>query len=449
MVNGLAMVTRVWPFPSHAAGLRRRDAELGGFIVSARKQMSRKAAGPILAAMALVVSVVAFSGGPARAARIVAKDAHVALNDGRTDFVLRLSDGVTVEVFTLANPYRVILDMPDVAFALPEGAGRSGKGLVKAFRYGLFAADKARVVIDTTSPVAIETAEMEAESGGGVRLRLALAEIDASDFGNGTGAQRAREQASAAAAARTGPAKATKSASAKPLVYIDPGHGGIDPGAVGASNVYEKNVVLAVGLVLRDRLLSRGSYEVRMTREDDVFLSLDKRVALSEEAGADLFISLHADAIADRRFVSQVRGATVYTLSERASDETARQMAEKENNADAIAGLPSMDVKADEDVRDILIDLVKRETANFAADFSNTLVGRLEESVRLSSKPQRSAAFKVLRQTGTPSVLVELGYLSNPQDEKRLTSEGWREKMAEAIAKAVDHYFDRRTALAR
>ncbi|MCH9808577.1 MAG: N-acetylmuramoyl-L-alanine amidase [Alphaproteobacteria bacterium] len=381
-------------------------------------------------------------------AGVVATEAVVSGNSKKTDFALTLSQGVTVEVFTLANPYRVIVDMPDVSFKLPKSAGRKATGLISAYRYGLFAARKARVVIDTVSPVSIEKAAMRATGSGSVKLELSLKAIDAAAFGAGTGAQR---QVSRKTAAATRPHSRLPRAGrkSKPVVVIDPGHGGIDPGALGARNVYEKNVVLAVAKVVAAELAKNGKVAVKLTRSSDVFVSLDKRLEFSEANNADLFVSLHADAIADKRFVAQVQGATVYTLSERASDELARRMAERENSADAIAGLESLDQDDTGDVRDILIDLVKRETANFSTDFSNVLVRRLKQSARLSNKPQRSAAFKVLKQAGTPSVLVELGYLSNRDDEKRLSSAKWRRKVAKSIAKAIQGYFDRHTAMAR
>lgn len=420
-----------------------RDAvgQTGARLAGIVKNIAR-----ILSVTALAC-VLAMAGPGPGAAAVEATKAAVSGDRQRTDFVLTLSEGVTVEVFTLANPYRVILDMPDVAFRLPKSAGRSGEGLIKAYRYGLFAARKARVVIDTVLPVAIEKAEMKTVGGRAVELRLTLKAIDPESFGSGTGSSRTAHKPPNAPSAK-GKVKRRRGKS-RPVVVIDPGHGGIDPGALGASNVYEKDVVLAMAKVLRKQLDKLGRYEVVMTRTEDVFLSLDERVGFSEQQGADLFISLHADAIADKRFVSQVRGATVYTLSERASDEAARQMAEKENSADAIAGLPSFRNEETVGVRDILIDLVKRETANFSADFSNVLVQRLKKSARLSNKPKRSAAFKVLRQTGTPSVLVELGYLSNRDDEKSLNSASWRQRVAKSISAAVEAYFDHRTAMAR
>ena len=227
---------------------------------------------------------------------------------------------------------------------------------------------------------------------------------------------------------------------------IDPGHGGIDGGAVSASNILEKDVVLAVAKELGRQLGTTGRYDVRMTRASDVFISLDQRVNLSLEQGVDLFISLHADSLAEDRGARSIRGATIYTLSERASDEHARRMAEKENASDLVAGLKAPDVEDDDQVTGILIDLMKRETANFSADFSNTLVSKMKRKVALSRVPQRAAAFKVLKQTHAPSVLIELGYLSHPEDEKLLNSPDWHKQVASSIAAAVDAYFAKRTA---
>lgn len=382
---------------------------------------------------------------PKKKKTVDAERAELTGGAAATTFLLDLSAGVPAEVFTLANPYRVVIDLPDVYFRLPEGTGRKGRGLVTAFRFGLLAEGKARIVLDTVKPVLISKAEMSVRSGAAVRLAIELTPTTAQIFGAGTGGLR-----TAAAPKRPEredePSKRRK-IRVKPVILIDPGHGGVDPGAISPSNLPEKKVVLAVARKLRERLAKDGRYDVHMTRNRDVFISLDERLKISRKLDADLFVSLHADAI--KNYADTVRGATVYTLSERASDETARLMAEKENASDLIAGLDATQDEEQGEVRSILIDLIKRETSNFSADFSNTLVKRLGKAVSLSRDPQRSAAFKVLRQADTPSVLIELGYMSHKEDEKLLNSTAWQKKVADSIGNAVDSYFAKRTAKAR
>jgi N-acetylmuramoyl-L-alanine amidase len=377
---------------------------------------------------------------------ISATRAELEASGVATTFLLDLTSGVQAEVFTLADPYRVVIDLPDVVFRLPKGTGHSGTGLVSAFRYGLLSEGKARVVMDTTKPVLIAKAGMTAGKDHGVTLAIELTATTPAAFGGGTGRDRT---------AQAPPLKPEiyeehserPTNRAKPVILIDPGHGGIDPGAMSPDGLSEKTVVLAVGQRLKDRLSQGARYDLYMTRTRDVFISLDGRLKRSKALAADLFISLHADSIAQN--ANTVRGATIYTLSERASDEEARLMAEKENNSDAIAGLATDKFEEQGQVRSILIDLLKRETANFSADFSNTLVKKMTRKVSLSRDPQRSAAFKVLRQADTPSVLIELGYMSHAEDEKLLNSPAWQERIATAISGAVDAYFGKRTAGSR
>lgn len=399
---------------------------------------------PVLG-LAVVLALLGLCG-PASAAP-VATDARLKGDPTSTAFELALSEGIAVEVFTLAKPYRVIVDLPDVAFQLKPGTGTVAQGLVSAFRYGQFAEQKARVVIDTTGPVKITFAKMvRAASGDGVVLRVGMEPISAAQFGGGTGAGADQAAAQPNPSPQPGAGQTKKKLGAKPVIVIDPGHGGIDPGANGVGPVSEKAIVLAVGLALRSALAQTGYFDVRMTRATDVFISLDRRRKFSSDNDADLFISIHADSIEEKSFAQAIRGATIYTLSERASDEQARLMAEKENASDLIAGIDTSLSPGQDQVRSILIDLIKRETSNFSADFSNVLAANLGKSAQMSRDPQRSAAFKVLKQPHAPSVLVELGYLSNAQDQQNLTSPAWQKQVAQAIAGAVQTYFNKRTA---
>lgn len=383
-----------------------------------------------------------------------AVEARQAALDGdrdRTRFRVTLSKGVTAEVFTLASPYRVVVDLPGVSFSLDDGTGQSGLGLVSGFRYGQFAEGKARIVLDTDGPVRIDKAAMTPAPGGAgdLELMIEVVPVTADSFGAGTGAGRPPPPrvATAAAGILKEPAPAP-APGGKPVIVIDPGHGGIDGGTVGIDGKPEKTVVLAVAKQVAEQLNKSGRYAVKLTRTTDVFIPLDQRLAFSRSAGASLFISLHADSLADSQYAPNIRGATVYTLSAKASNEVARRRAEKENASDLLAGIDvSSDSEAD-DIKGILIDLMKRETSNFSTVFSNILTGRLGKSIALSSDPQKSAAFKVLKQTGAPSVLIELGYMSHPEDHKLLHSAAWQRRTAAAIAEAADAYFARRAAKA-
>jgi N-acetylmuramoyl-L-alanine amidase len=221
------------------------------------------------------------------------------------------------------------------------------------------------------------------------------------------------------------------------VVVIDPGHGGVDPGAIGAGGTQEKEIVLRVGLALREALRARGGYRVIMTRDGDRFVRLSDRVRIARRANADLFISLHADAAAGRT----ARGAGVYTLSEKSSDREAAALARRENRSDIIAGVDLSD-EAD-DVTSILIDLAQRETMNQSATLAQIVIVELGERVTMRTNPHRFAGFRVLKAPDVPSVLVEIGFLTNRQEEAQLNSARTRRQIAEGLAAAIDAYFRR------
>jgi N-acetylmuramoyl-L-alanine amidase len=218
---------------------------------------------------------------------------------------------------------------------------------------------------------------------------------------------------------------------------LDPGHGGIDTGTKGPAGEEEKDIVLNFAQRLRDRIEKTGKYRVLMTRSDDTFVPLGNRVRIARDAGAALFVSIHADSLP--RGEGDAQGASIYTLSETATDTEAARLAEKENRADVIAGV---DLKSEpDDVAGILIDLAERETKSLSVQFAHKLAGEMKAVTRLHKTALKSAGFRVLRAPDVPSALVELGYVSNRQDLQSLLSETWRNRTADSIAQAIDGYF--------
>jgi N-acetylmuramoyl-L-alanine amidase len=219
-----------------------------------------------------------------------------------------------------------------------------------------------------------------------------------------------------------------------PLVMLDPGHGGKDPGAIGVSGTYEKQVSLATAFDLKRQLEAGGHYRVQLTRARDVFVPLEERVAIAQEHGAALFVSMHADALSDH----SVRGASVYTLANHASDAQTAALAQRENSADRFGG---QDWHAPPEVARILASLVREETRAGSGRLARTLVGSLDQDVPMLPNPERHAGFVVLKAADIPSVLVEMGFMSNPADEAELRRPQHRAMVADAMKRAVDAYF--------
>jgi len=225
-------------------------------------------------------------------------------------------------------------------------------------------------------------------------------------------------------------------------VVLDPGHGGIDPGTRAPSGELEKNLTLEFTSMLRNKLESTGKYRVVMTRSDDTFVQLSERVRFARQRQAQLLISIHCDALA--RGSGEAEGATVYTLSDQASDAETQRLADAENRADVIAGV---DLAAEpDDIADILIDLAQRETRSFSTHLARNLVNEMRVAAHLHKHPHRSAGFRILKAPDVPSVLIELGYVSNARDLKQLVSESWRSRTGDAIVHAVQTYFTTRFA---
>lgn len=414
-------------------------------------------------ALTVVAAVlVAAWSSAAAAAQAVATDVRVGLHGDATRIVLDLSAAPPARIFMLDAPYRVVVDMPEIGWRLPAAPLPDSVGLFSRVRYGLFEPGTTRVVIDTNGPVAIAQArylgaagdtpyrfviDLKAASRSAFMASLRAGQLNVALDENAP----AGGTDTAAPAPPPLPAAVPASSSVfafvppphkpqphkQPLIVLDPGHGGIDPGAISPNGTYEKYVTLSAAREFRKMLEDTGRYRVRLTRDRDVFVPLRDRVAFGREAGADLFISLHADSIRKH----DIAGLSVYTLSERASDQEAAELADSENKVDLIAGI-DLSNEAPE-VTTILIDLAQRETMNESARFASLLVHELSHETKLLPNTHRFAGFRVLKAPDVPSVLVEMGFLSNRRDEKALLTKAYRAKLGKALVHAIDGYFAR------
>jgi N-acetylmuramoyl-L-alanine amidase len=374
--------------------------------------------------------------------------------------VISLSQRSDFRVFTLADPYRVVIDLSEVEWKVPSGTKLRGQGLVAGMRYGLFKAGTSRVVLDLMEPSEVARAELlPAENGEPLRLLVDLRPVPDTQFRAQLKDTAVAYSAVASIAPATKPAKSTNTSGGsgggagtgalggsaakqpieepkrgKPVIVIDPGHGGIDPGAIGAS-ANEKELTLAVAKAVKQELEATGKFRVLLTRSRDVYIPLRERFGLAREKGAELFISLHADSHND----PLTRGASVYTLSEKASDAESAALAAKENKSDIIAGVDLS--KQSNVVSNILIDLAQRDTKNMSTRFASLLVRELKDQTMLLGNTHRYAGFAVLKAPDVPSVLVEMGYISSSKDEALLSSSAHQQKLARAIRQAVENYF--------
>lgn len=410
--------------------------------------------------------------GTALAASSVVTDIRIGSADKVTRIVFEFTERMSVRLFTLANPYRVVIDMPEVGWRLPPKPLPAASGVYDRLRYGLYKPGNSRVVLDLNKAARVANAALIAPNGAyGHRLVLELAPSTPSAFMTAMKAGeiaiaspggRATAKLAAAPPPRVAPKSKKRAAKSAPkpqvetarfqmaprkpalrpnseryTVMIDPGHGGVDPGTIGISGIYEKHITLAMARAIKSALENTGRYKVVMSRDRDIFIRLRDRIRLARDADADLFISIHADTIKNRK----ISGPSVYTLSERASDKEAAALADKENKADLIAGIDLTNENAD--VTGILIDLAQRETMNQSARFAGMLVGELKKRTKVLRNTHRFAGFAVLKAPDVPSVLLELGFLSNPKDERALRDRRYRARLAGGVAKAIDGYFTR------
>lgn len=380
---------------------------------------------------ALVPLFLAAAAHPANAAGDPSIVTAITQSPGKEGFGLDIDvEGpAKPRLVLLRNPYRVALDFDETLAAakLPDIAGDK---LVKDLRHGLVGADRYRLILTLTRAVRPELTVTPDGRASRVALRLKPGDDDAF----------AIAPSDVAAAVATN----TKEATRPFVVVLDPGHGGIDNGATGEKGTEEKAVNLAFGKALRDALAKFSGVKVVMTREDDTFIPLNERAAIARRAGANLMVSLHADSIRYK----DLRGATVYTLSEKASDSLSRELADVENSADRFAG-PEWDQDAPE-IHDILVDLVRRETEALSEHFALQLVADMRSGeIRLINNPKRSAGFRVLRAPDVPSILLEMGYLSNPDDEQDLKSAEWQRRLAAILARSIAEFAGRAPAAAK
>lgn len=365
----------------------------------------------------------------------------------QTRFILDLDRKIDLRAFLLSDPYRVVIDTPQVSFRLPPKAGEAGRGLIKAFRYGLVMPGGSRIVFDLAGPAKIGKAYvLDAANGQPSRLVVELEAVDRAAFNRLLARSSSPEPAK-----DTGPpgpvADAPGSTGAEDgrlVVVIDPGHGGLDNGTQASTGESEKDLVLAFGTALRDRIEQGGKFRVVMTRTDDTFIPLAERVRVARNNSASLFVSIHADALP--RNEGDARGATIYTLSDMASDREAERLAEAENKADAIGGVDLTEEPTE--VADILIDLARRETRTFSNRFARLLMSEMKTSARMHKHPLKSAGFRVLKAPDVPSVLVELGYVSNNADLRQMASEEWRSRTVRSVAKAIEAFLAKRVVSA-
>tara|TARA_B100000674_G_C37964706_1_gene973960 strand:- start:1290 stop:2573 length:1284 start_codon:yes stop_codon:yes gene_type:complete len=395
----------------------------------------------VLFALVFAAQMIA-STASAQPAKVLG--ARLGVYPDYTRFVIDLDQDVDFTYFLLPDPYRIIIDMPEIDWNAPPGKVTSGGGLISGLRYGLFKPGTFRVVLDIAQPSLVSKI-FSLPPGGGKPNRLVVdikptqrdAFLTASRQSMEAYSARSRNDTSATEQSVDVAVQSGRGGDEKPLIAIDAGHGGVDPGAIGVGNVYEKDLTLAAARQLAETLTASGRYRVLLTRDKDVFLKLRQRVDIARKAGADLFISLHADSIGNPKH----RGASVYTLSENASDKEAAALASKENKADVIAGIDLSDENTL--VQSILIDLAQRETMNLSATLAANMVTQLAQSIELQRRTHRFAGFAVLKAPDIPSALFEMGYLSNATDAKLLQSPAHRKKIAEAVMRAIDIYFEK------
>lgn len=383
----------------------------------------------------LVLTFLALSlyGGGVWASGVDVSGVRFGQNGQATRFVIDLSGAATPNVFLLADPYRIVIDLPDVNWK--NGTKITPMGVVEGYRHGLFSEGTYRIVLDLKEPAIVSNAfSLPAGRGYGPRYVLDITPESRSMF---LAAVASSKKERPKTVVRDSPEikSARSRIGGKRIIVLDPGHGGPDPGNLGVIGVHEKVITLNIARAIRDELNRTGRYEVHLTRDRDIFHKVRERFRIARRHNADLFISIHADSIKNPK----ISGGSVYNLSETASDKEAERLAARENKSDLIAGL---DLEATDDtLTGILIDLAQRETLNFSAQFAEIMVAEMRQDVPMLKRAHRYANLGMLKAPDVPSVLLEAGYLTNKQNANFLNSKAGQARIAKAVRRSVDKYF--------
>lgn len=381
-------------------------------------------------------------------------EAAVSINDFRIGnqsdgvrMVFDMSQRVNYRVFLLDNPQRLVIDLDNTA--INKVFTGSSNQIISKIRVGKLDGNNKRVVLELLRPVTVKKAFiLQPQSGKPWRFVVDAKLATAQEFKNNIGNKHIVTNDTKFVPQETKSADSGwfgfgsqdnntsgKAAKRKRIIVLDPGHGGKDPGAIGAhGKTFEKNITLAMGKELQEILRRRG-YTVYLTRSTDIFIPLRQRIKIAQKYKADLFMSLHADSAQNR----SATGLSVYTLSDKASDAEAAALAERENKADIIGGV---DLGGNtKEVNDILISLSQTDSRNKSSKYATYLVKEMAKSVKLVKNTHRFAGFAVLKAPDMPSALLEMGYLSNKTEEANLKTRAYRKKLANSAASAIDKYF--------
>lgn len=381
---------------------------------------------------ATMAASAAFGQGLSALAR-VQPEASLVEDQGETVTLrIGLSQGVPYRLFTLDNPRRLVLDFNEIDWTGLDPKLFDQSARIAAVRTGLFRDGWSRMVMDLSEPLKIATATLDTSDPARVMLTVALTGASDADFALKAGLPADLRESQPQSVDLPSP-KRRQTGLGPLVVVLDPGHGGIDPGAE-AEGVIEADLMLSFARELEETLRRAGGFTVVLTRTEDVFVPLERRVSIARKAGADVFLSLHADALAEGR----ATGATIYTLAEEASDAASQKLAERHDRADLLAGVDLS--RQDDVVATVLMDLARRETAPRSDRLADLLVKGLTGVTRMHKRPRLSAGFSVLKAPDIPSVLIELGFLSSPRDLTRITDAAWRQEATAAIRDALSEW---------